>query len=148
MSIPVRDAIRADVLSTLTGLTTTGSNAFLTRFYPLSASKLPGLAIYSRTQPASYDTMTPSRSVMRTLQFIVDAHVKAASGAENTIDTICAEVTAALTSDLTRGGYARDTRITGFTIDFDANGEQPALIGRLNFECDYVNLENDLETAV
>ena len=41
----VRKLIRDNITTTLTGLTTTGSNVFQTRFFPLEDTKLPALCI-------------------------------------------------------------------------------------------------------
>mgnify|MGYP006960697124 CR=1 FL=1 len=73
--------------SALTGLATTGSNAFQTRFFPLEESKLPALCIYSRSEEAEYATIGTNRTVMHVVEFTVEAYAKATSGVEDTTRT-------------------------------------------------------------
>ena len=50
MANHVRQQIRERIGTTLTGLTTTGSNVFESRVYPLEDSKLPALIIYTKSE--------------------------------------------------------------------------------------------------
>ena len=143
----VRKQIRDNMTSALTGLSTTGSNVFQTRFFPLEEGKLPALCIYSRSEEAEYATIGTNRTVMHVVEFTVEAYAKATSGVEDTIDTIAVEVAEALATDVTRGGLAKDTRVEGFSVDFNADGEQPVGIASFTVLVDYVTVENDLETA-
>ena len=88
----VRKSIRDNITTTLTGLATTGSNVYQTRFFPLAETKLPAICIYSKTESSEYATLTVPRSVMHECEFTVEAYVKATSGIEVTIDTIAVEI--------------------------------------------------------
>jgi hypothetical protein len=57
------------------------------------------------------------------------------------------EIEEALYADLTRGGNAKDTRITAFDSDFSGDGDQPVARATLTVEVDYVTLENDVEVG-
>ena len=48
MANHIRQQIRERAGTVLTGLTTTGTNVFETRIYPLSNTNLPALAIYTK----------------------------------------------------------------------------------------------------
>jgi len=144
----VRKSIRDNITTTLTGLATTGSNVYQTRFFPLAETKLPAICIYSKTESSEYATLTVPRSVMHECEFTVEAYVKATSGIEDTIDTIAVEISEALANDVTRGGYAKDTRVTEFSFDFNAEGEQPIGIATFTVAVDYATVENDLEAAI
>lgn len=144
----VRESIRNQITSTLTGLGTTGSNVFKTRFFPLAEAKLPAICIYSRSERSEYATITIPRTVLHEVDFTVEAYVKAKADVENTIDDISVEVSEALATDVTRGGLAKDTRVTDFSFDFNAEGEQPIGIATFTIVVDYVTLENNLEAAV
>ena len=50
MANHIRQQIRERAGTILTGLTTTGSNVFETRIYPLSNTNLPALAIYTKNE--------------------------------------------------------------------------------------------------
>lgn len=143
----VRKQIRDEVVSTLTGLATTGSNVFRSRVYPLGDSKLPGLAIYTDTEEIAPQTISPPRTQLRTLTITVDCYVKGVSNFDNDLDTISEEIEEALAADLTRGGLAKDTRITSFQADFSGEGDQPVATAKISIEVDYVTLENAVDTA-
>tara|TARA_Y100000114_G_scaffold100147_1_gene93328 strand:- start:3758 stop:4201 length:444 start_codon:yes stop_codon:yes gene_type:complete len=144
----VRKLIRDNITSTLTGLTTTGSNVFQTRFYPIAEAKLPALAIYTKSEDTEYGTLKTPRTQIRTLDVTVEAYVAGNTNVDNTLDTIAVEVEEALFTDLTRGGNAKETRINSFEADFSGDGENPVGVGRFSVEVIYVTLENDVETAV
>lgn len=143
----VRKQIRDAIITTLTGLSTTGSNVFRSRIYPLESNKLPGLCVFSKSEATTFDTLTISRSINRVLEIGVEAYVKATSDYDNTLDTIAVEVEEAIASDVTLGSLAKDTQVTSFEADFSGEGEQPVAIGRFTVEVIYRTLENDVETA-
>lgn len=142
----IRTAIRDDITTTLTGLTTTGSNVFPTRIYPLADAKLPGLAIYTMSEETDYQSISPPRTLHRKLEVVVEAYVKAVADYDDTLDTICAEVEEALYTDLTRGGHAFDTRVVGFSADISDQGDQPMILGKLAVEVQYAATEGSPTT--
>jgi hypothetical protein len=144
----VRQSIRENITTTLTGLTTTGSNVYQTRIYPVAEDKLPGIAIYTRTEDTEYQTITLPRTQERTLVIAVEAYVKALNNYDDTLDTIAAEVEGALYTDLTRGGYAKDTRVVSFDSQFSGDGDQPIAYATIEVQVDYFTEEDDAETAV
>ena len=137
----IRTSIRDDVVSALTGLTTTGANVFRSRVYPIAEAKLPGICIYTSTDDAEYATLTPPRTLLRSLVLTVEAYVKANTNYDETLDTIEDEVRTALYADLTRGGFAKDTRITAFSANFSDEGDQPIAYAELTVEIDYTEAE-------
>ena len=58
-----RQQIRERVATTLTGLTTTGSNVFQSRVYPIEENKLPCLLIYTKDETSEPLAMSPPRSI-------------------------------------------------------------------------------------
>lgn len=143
----VRNQIRDAIITALTGLSTTGSNVFRSRIYPLESNKMPGLCVFSKSEDVTFDTLTRPRSINRVLEIGVEAYVKATSNYDNTLDTIAVEVEEAIASDVTFSGLAKDTQVTSFEADFSGEGEQPVAIGRFTVEVIYRTLENDVETA-
>lgn len=143
----VRQNIRSNIVTTLTGLTTTGSNVFETRLFSLGETKLPALCIYTKNETTEYATLTTPRTQVRTLDVIVEAYVKGTANIDDTLDTISVEVEEALYTDLTRGGYAKDTQVTDFEADYAADGEQSVGMGRFTIAVTYATVENDIETA-
>ena len=49
---------------------------------------------------------------------MVEAYVKGTTGVDDTLDTIAVEVEEALTTDITRGGNAKDTKVTAFEASY------------------------------
>lgn len=144
----VRQQIRDDIVTTLTGLATTGSNVFRSRIFPLEETNLPALCIYTKSEASEYDTIGLPRSVNRVLDVAVEAYVKGVSNYDNTLDTIAVEVEEAIAADITLGGVAKDAQITAFEADFAGDGEQPVAVGRFTVTVEYRTVENDVETAV
>lgn len=144
----VRKLIRDNVTTTLTGLTTTGTNVYQTRVYPIAEDRLPGIAIYSSEESTLFGSMNPPRTQIRTLTLVVEIYVKAVDNYDDTLDQICLEIEESLYADLTRGGYAKDTQVLRFSSDFSGDGDQPVAYGTLEVSVDYATAENDLETSV
>jgi len=63
----LRKQIRDNVVTVLTGLSTTGSRVYASRVYPMAAANLPGLCVYTKSESVEILTMTPPRSQLRTL---------------------------------------------------------------------------------
>lgn len=144
----VRKQIRDAVITAVTGLTTTGSNVFRSRIYPLEQTKLPGLCVFTRSETVDFDTLTIARSVSRVLDVIIEGYVSATANYDDTLDQIAVEVEEALAADVTLGGLAKDTQVTAFEADFSGDGEQPVAVGRFTVTVQYRTAENDVETAV
>ncbi len=137
----IRNLIRDNVVTSLKGLTTTKNNVYASRVYPLAANKLPGLAVYTNNENIAYRTVNPPRTLIRTLTVVVEIYVKAVTTFDDDIDTIVAEVEAALYTDLTRGGYAEDTKISSLDVQFSGDGDQPVAGARLDVEVTYLATE-------
>jgi hypothetical protein len=142
----IRKLIRDNIETTLTGLTTTGSNVFASRVYPIQSAKMPGLCVYTSSETIEAQTIKPPRGLIRSLEVSVEAYVESAI-ADDVLDGIAAEVEAAMTTDLTRGGNAKDTRLVSFEADFAGDGERPVVVGRFIFEIVYSTQETDAETV-
>lgn len=143
----VRKQIRDAIVTATTGLTTTGSNVFRSRIYPLEQTKLPGLCIFTRSEAVEFDTLTMARSINRVLDVMIEAYVSATANYDNTLDQIAVEVEEALAADVTLGGLSKDLQVTAFEADFSGDGEQPVAIGRFTVTVQYRTSETDVETA-
>jgi len=142
----VRQLIRDNVTTTLTGLTTTGTRVYRSRVYPVATT--PGLAIYTKSESVEYSSMSGQRTQFRSLALTVEIYVKGVTGYDNDIDLICAEIETALYSDITRGGYARDTTISDMDVEFSGDGEQPLALATMTIEVDYITKEGAPSVAV
>lgn len=143
-----RQAIRDDIVSTVSGLSTTGARVFRNRVYPMGESKLPGLLVYTESEEIEASTITPPRTQMRRMNVTIEAYVKAASNYDEALDTISEQIEEALALDVTRNGLAKDTRITSFESEYSGEGDQPVAVGRLIIEVVYATIENAVNQSV
>lgn len=143
----IRQLIRSNVISTLTGATSAGSNVFQTRYYPIESGKLPAIAVFTLSESTEYATISRPRRQIRTLDMAVEIFISATSSMDNTLDDLCVQVEELLQNDPTRGGNAHNTDIVAFNADFDGSGEKPVGVGRFTVRVTYTNLENDVQTA-
>jgi len=137
----LRRLIRDNVVTTLTGLSTTGSNVFKSKSYPLTSDRLPALGIFIKGEESDYSTAGSPRSIQHTLNMSVEIYVKGSTGYDDTLDAISEQVEAALYTDLKRGTYALDTQVTGFDSSFSVEGEQPIAVGTLSIMVRYRSIE-------
>lgn len=144
----VRKLIRDNITTTLTGLTTTKSNVYQSRVYPMHTAKLPGILIYNKSETVEYTTVSIPRLQERLTEYELQVYVKAKTGYDDSLDQICLEIEEALTADLSRSNYAIDTRITSFESDFNGDGDQPVAICTLIVEVRYQVRENNPDVSI
>jgi hypothetical protein len=144
----IRQQIREQVGTTLTGLTTTGSNVFESRVYPLSDASLPALIIYSKSETSSISTMGTGLGIDRTMTLTIEAYVKANITFDDTIDTICAEVEVAMGTDPSLNGKVRFSYLESTDIDYDGDGENPIGYATMNYVVEYRTAQNAPSTGI
>ena len=144
----LRKQIRDNVVTALTGLSTTGSKVYASRVYPMAAANLPGLCVYARSEEVETTTITRPRTQFRTLTLSVEGFVVATSGLDNALDAISLEVEEALAVDPSRSNLAKDTRVETIEAEYVDEGEQPVGTIRIDVAVEYAALETDLETAL
>lgn len=138
-----RQAIREQVGTTLTGLTTTGSNVFQSRVYPLQDSNLPALLIYTKEESSEAIVMGSNRVIERELTLAVEAYVKTNSNSDDTIDTIAEEVETAIGADSTLNNKAKDVFLVSTDINYVGEGENPVAVATFNFLVSYCTDETN-----
>ena len=144
----IRQQIREQVGTTLTGLTTTGSNVFESRVYPLSDASLPALIIYSKSETSSISTMGTGLGIDRTMTLTIEAYVKANLTFDDTIDTICDEVEVAMGTDPSLNGKVRFSYLESTDIDYDGDGENPIGYATMNYVVEYRTAQNAPSTGI
>ena len=144
----IRQQIREQVGTTLTGLTTTGTNVFQSRVYPLSDSSMPALVIYSKAETSCISTIGTGLGIDRVMTLTIEAYVKANLTFDDTIDTICAEVETAMGNDPKLNGKARFSYLESTDIDYDGDGENPVGYATMNYVVEYRTAQNAPETGI
>jgi len=148
MANHIRQQIREYFGTNLTGLSTTGSNVYESRVYPIENSKLPALVIYTKSETSEPIVIGTDRVMSRELSVVVEGYAKATNNFDDTIDTISKEVEEAIAADRTLGGLAKDTFIESTEISFNAEGEKPLGFVSLTFISNYYVKEKNPDVAV
>ena len=148
MANHIRQQIRERAGTVLTGLTTTGSNVFETRIYPLENTNLPALVIYTKNETSEPLVISTNRVMSRELELIVEVYVKQTSNFDDEVDKICKEVEVAISADTTLNGLAKDCFLQSTEIEYNTEGEQPLSYAVLTFLTNYYVQETAPDVAV
>ena len=148
MANHIRQQIREYIGTTLTGLSTTGSNVYESRVYPLENARLPALIIYTKSETSEPIVIGTDRVMSRELAVVVEGYAKATSDFDDTIDTISKEVEQAIAADRTLDGKAKDTYLESTEIEFNGEGEKPLGYVSLTFLTNYYVKETNPDVAV
>jgi len=129
MADHVRKQIRDAVVTTVTGLVTTGTNVFQSRVYPLQTSalgsELPALVVLTSTETVDLDIGTLD-APHRLLTVEIKAIEKATSALDDTLDEIAKEVETAMGIDITLGGLCIGVDLSNTPeIELTSEGDQP-----------------------
>ena len=144
----VRKAIREHVVTTITSLSTTGSNVYETRYFPLQTGNLPALIVYTLDETVEdYTLGQNTRTQFRALNLIIEAHCRGTANIDDTLDTIAEEVEEAMVTDISRGGNAKDTKLVSTEVDFDTASQKTGLM-RLTYLITYNTVENAVQAGV
>ena len=143
----LRQSIRERVGTDVTGLSTTGSNVFQTRLYPVEAGSLPCLLIYSTSEESEVTEMASPRPMTRVLNIVIQG-VVSATQPDDTLDLISKEVEVAMAADVKIYDLADNSYLSSTEIEINAEGAKPIGIVRLNYVVEYRNLDNNPETAI
>ena len=144
----VRKAIREHVVTTITSLSTTGSNVYETRYFPLQTGNLPALIVYTLDETVEdYTLGQNTRTQFRALNLIIEAHCRGTANIDDTLDTIAEEVEEAMITDISRGGHAKDTKLVATEVDFDTASQKTGLM-RLTYLISYNTTENAVQAGV
>lgn len=142
----IRQAIRDNIKASLTGLSLTGGRVFSNRVYPLAAPKLPCLLIYTEREDINTLSQGRPRTQRRDLTVNVEIYVKGTSNYDAELDTISAEIEAALGVDITCGGLASDVVPINFNAQYSGDGDQPVAVGVMSIRVSYMTTEGSPTT--
>ena len=143
----LRQSIRERIGTLVTGLTTTGSNVFQSRVYPVEDGSLPCLLVYTTSEESEVTEIASPRPMTRFLNVIVQG-VVGATTPDDTLDDISKEVEVALAGDVTINSLANNSFLSSTTIEFNAEGAKPIGTVMLNYIVEYRNVDNNPESAI
>jgi hypothetical protein len=144
----VRQQIREAFGTACTSLTTTGTNVFQSRIYPLEKAKLPGLCIYSLTETSDdFETGGASRLITRSVAIRVEGYADTTTNLDDKLDTISAEVETAVANSSTIDNLLTDLKLVSTEIRFDGELSSGAGVVILEYAVIYTTAFNAPETA-
>ena len=143
----LRQSIRERIATDVTGLSTTGSNVFQSRVYPVEDGSLPCLLVYTTSEESEVTEIASPRPMTRFLNVIVQG-VVGATTPDDTLDDISKEVEVALAGDVSINNLANNSFLSSTTIEFNAEGAKPIGTVMLNYIVEYRNLDNNPESAI
>ena len=148
MANHLRRQIRERVATTLTGLSTTGSNVFQSRVYPMESAGLPGLCIYTTDEAIEIQSMGGTRNVSRDLTLIVEGYATDSANVDDTLDQIGKEIEIAMSGDITLNDLAQDSYLS--SVEITLSGDGSTGIGKIthSYTVIYQNAENAPDAAL
>ena len=148
MANHLRRQIRERAATTLTGLTTTGSNVFQSRVYPMESAGLPGLCIYTTEETVEMQSMGATRHVSRDLTLIVEGYATDSANVDDTLDQIGKEIEVAMSGDITLNDLAQDSYLS--SVEITLSGDGTTGIGKIthSYTVVYQNAENAPDAAL
>jgi hypothetical protein len=148
MANHLRRQIRERAATTLTGLTTTGSNVFQSRVYPMESAGLPGLCIYTTEETVEMQSMGGTRNVSRDLTLIIEGYATDSANVDDTLDQIGKEIEIAMSGDITLNDLAQDSYLS--SVEITLSGDGSTGIGKIthSYLVVYQNAENAPDAAL
>ena len=143
----LRQSIRERIATDVTGLSTTGSNVFQSRVYPVEDGSLPCLLVYTTSEESEVTEMASPRPMTRFLNVIVQG-VVGATTPDDTLDDISKEVEVALAGDVTINSFANNSFLSSTSIECNSDGAKPIGTVMLNYVVEYRNVDNNPESAI
>ena len=140
-----RKQIRDQLMTTLTGLTTTGSNVFNSRVYDHDA--LPCISVYTLSEELGDESQNKQ---FRMLNVMVEVRAKAADNLEDQLDKIGAEIEDAIfaNGDTTLSNTCKEFDYDGLDIELSGEAEQPFGLMTMRFMAMYRVNKTDVETII
>lgn len=123
MANHVRQQLREAVATVVTSLTTTGTNVFQSRVYPLQTSNLPCLIVTTDGDQVENLTMHSPAQQQRQTSVRIDAYARATANLDDTLDLICKEVEIAIAG--ASSATVKGLMYMGAQIEVEVLGDQP-----------------------
>lgn len=140
-----RQQIRSAIESVLTGLTTTSTRVFASRVYPYD--QVPCLGIWTTEDEQMLDAQTSTKQT-RALTVMIEGRAKVNNTIDDTLDTIAAEVEAAIGTDDTIGGVVKRCDLIRTEIEIEDGAERPSGVVRMTWQAIYRTAKNDATTII
>jgi hypothetical protein len=149
MANHLRRQIRERIATDVTGLSTTGSNVFQSRAYPIEESKLPCLLVFDSEESVEIRSMGAIRGISSELTINIEGYCQGSDGAAvmNTLAAIQKEIQIAMQADIDINSLARDSYLTSADASVNAEATKPTGSVRMTYLVIYQFMENAPDIA-
>ncbi len=146
----IRRQVRDDLVTTLTGLSLTGSNVFTGRAHAIGEASLPALFVRTPSEESAVDNMgSDPPAIQRNITAIIGILAAGNENVGNNLDAIAVQVENAVHADLTLGGTADYLMLVSTETDPPAgDGDQIANAMELTFIVETRTARSDPETKI
>tara|TARA_Y100001973_G_C5148886_1_gene306989 strand:- start:60 stop:506 length:447 start_codon:yes stop_codon:yes gene_type:complete len=145
----LRQQIRERAATRLTGLSTTGSNVFQSRTYPLERASLPGICIFTNEETSEIQSQGNPRNVQKILSLSIQGFAtQGFTGVDDTLDTISKEIEIAMQGDINLNNLAQDSYLSETSISISGEGEKEIGSVTLTYTVIYQHAENNPGAAL
>jgi len=141
MADHARTQIRDKVVTLVTSLTTTGTNVFPSRKYPLSDDVFPGLCVYTLSENIDEEEGKLAGIQFRSVDIVVEGYDALIAGLDDNLDTIAAEVETAVFADRFLTGSLQALDLINTEFDLNVEAEKPVGMIKLTFKAQYLTEE-------
>lgn len=150
MADHVRKQIRAAIVTTLTGLSSTGTRVSAARVDDHPTDKLPAIVV-DTSEGGDIEAASiggAGRYLERNLTVSVTVYVKAASGYADTVDQCFKEIEIALAGNQSLGGLCKFIQpLNEPQVEISDDSEKPVARARQNFLVPYITALNAPDVA-
>jgi hypothetical protein len=137
----IRQRIRDEIFSTVTGLSITGDNVFKSRIYPLDSETVPGLIVFTGNEDIDSEEGRVARVQNRNLEVIITGKDKLTSGLDDRLDAIAEEVeTSVLSANYTT---IQTIDLLSIESDIEQGAEKPTGEITLTFSVHYLTRDGE-----
>ena len=148
MADHLRQQIVDAVVTTVTGLTTTGSRVFKERVYALEATNLPGILVEDGDERLDTTTLSAPRTLVREMRINVLGVAGSITTLGATLNQIAQEVEIAMAMPVAAlAGKAKASSLATISKSMSGDGSQPLGTITLAYDVVYFTAENSPDVA-
>lgn len=142
----IRQQVRDQVASTISGLGLTGTRVYKNRLYPLERTELPCLLVMTDAEEIEQLTANRPAVLQRMITVRIQGVAKANTDLDNTLDTISQQVETAIYGATMSA--VKSIELTGASINIDSIGEQPVGMVTMDYKVIAMTKDGSPQTAL
>jgi len=128
-----RQQIREDIVAAIDAATT--ANVYDTRYLPVTDEQMPCVMAYFASEDVLLDQSALGTLTYRTIRMVLEIRATAITGVEDTIDSLCETVEAAMYSAVLP---VKDIQLVGTEFSVEADGDRPYGLAAQEWAVEYL----------